>query len=247
MHAGTHGYPYTGFFFNARGDEGQYITRDEWGQGGPLKRVKVTLHGDQGFAMDFPAVATITRTDRNFNSEDIDVEADPGICQVGPSAPEGEVVPDPGDTCGPTGMSGHRNGLSIISVTETYTDKTLVCVDYRGNEEVFCELMPPQNEIVQSTVGDSPHSAADRERLVLLSSRSVAQRCESHDQHADRRCTHPENRKCRSSLVLIQPSQYEREILRRFVHSARDLHWVSHREWQCDEQNDEVDPCRCAP
>jgi hypothetical protein len=154
VHAGTAGSPYTGFFFNARGDEGQYITRDAWGQGRPLKRVKVKLQDDQSFVSDFPAVATVTRTERNFNSEDIDVQADPGICQVTPSVPDGEVVPDPGNACGPTGMSGHRNGLNIMSVTEIYTDKTLVCVDYRGNEEVFCELMPPQDEIIQSTVGD---------------------------------------------------------------------------------------------
>lgn len=152
VYAGTHGLPFTGFFFNASGTEGQYITEDvESGIGGPVTRVKVTLAGYTGSAVEFPASANVSRSERIVNSDTTDPEVTAGVCSVTPSAPDGELNPAPGDACQSLGMRGIRVVSSTHSLTDNYSDHTLFCVDYRGDEEVFCELAPPAEPEMQST------------------------------------------------------------------------------------------------
>lgn len=147
VYIGQQGPPLTGFFFNSSGTEGQYITRAN--EGGPDRRIKVALQGDRGFGTSFAAVATVTRTERNFQQENISVSVQSGTCEVTPANPNGELVPAI-SACGEAAYGGQRTTVAVHSIAEAYADRTTFCVDYRGDEEVFCELMPPTNAITQS-------------------------------------------------------------------------------------------------
>lgn len=149
VYSGSHGAPYTGFFFNASGNEGQYLTRNA-DDNSVSRRVKINLQGYSATAVEFPAVATVTRTERQVNStaETLDIQA--GICFVSPGYPYGTFMSG-GEGCG-IEYSGTENRVNQRTVSEQYADRTLFCVDYRGDQEVFCELLPPSSLIVDSTL-----------------------------------------------------------------------------------------------
>jgi hypothetical protein len=154
VYTGTHGEPFTGFFFNASGTEGQYITRNSITHA-PERRVKVTLSGFTGTAVDFPAVATVTQTFRSFLQRDRSINVDAGTCYSPSGVLYGYIVSEPGDGCQRIEYSGTDHSVRGGTTVQEYSDRTLYCVDYRGDEEVFCELQPPSTTLVTSTVHDT--------------------------------------------------------------------------------------------
>lgn len=152
VYSGAHGSPFTGFFFNASGTEGQYITQRIDG-GGPHQRVKVTLHGDLGLAETFPAAASVTRVSRHQLTDTSDPKVTAGICTVTPDVPDGALEFEWVDGCLKQAMSGTRSIEHSITETEEYEDRTIFCVDYKGDTEVFCELLPPQPSQVSLSGG----------------------------------------------------------------------------------------------
>lgn len=172
LYSGRHGQALTSFLFNASGTEGQYITRHEGEFGGPERRVKITLSGDSAAVADFPAVATVARSEVYSGSDTTEPEITAGICVLTPGIPNGDHQPAPGDACLRTELSGARTVDNTLTVTDMYSDKTLYCVDYKGNQEVFCELMPPA-PVIQS---NTSHSVLTRDNLTTASAECGAWR-----------------------------------------------------------------------
>jgi hypothetical protein len=54
------------------------------------------------------------------------------------------------DGCQTLEWSGNETYLGVNSITEEYQDSSLLCVDYQLDQEVFCELLPPAAQIVDS-------------------------------------------------------------------------------------------------
>ncbi len=152
VYSGTHGARYTGFFFNASGTEGQYLTRNT-STNGPERRVKISLSDYTAAAVEFPARATVTRTSRSTRSTQLALEFHSGMCFVSPGYPNGVIQPGGvSDGCHRIAFDGSENRLFQDTVTEQYADRTLFCVDYRGDQEVFCELQPPPSPTYSNVV-----------------------------------------------------------------------------------------------
>jgi hypothetical protein len=143
VYSGVHGSGFTGFFFNASGTEGQYITRHS--DGGPDKRVKVRLNGYTAQVSTFPARATIRKTTgpNSVVSPQLDIRH--GVCSTA-YTPQGQMVGEASDPCKRVGYHLVRTTARRDRSIEVYSQQTLLCVDYIGDKEVFCELLPPDTE-----------------------------------------------------------------------------------------------------